>query len=152
MISLTILWEAFRRHFVAILSHFARKAPSCVWQRFCRQATLGCYCMRPVSGDQRALGPLPRSVSRSRKTPASAVTLTGIHRMQDSEGQFPGRLIGRAGVPKERGVWSSQGGRKDKLFSPLHSSGLCNNNVSCLRTVSGKNLANAVMLRCKLRE
>ena len=52
------------------------------------------------------------------------------------ESHFLGRLIGSLGVPKERGVWNSQGGRKDKLFflSP-HSLGLYNNNVSCLRTV-----------------
>ena len=31
--------------------------------------------------------------------------------------QFLGRLIGSLGVPKKRGVWNSQGGRKDKLFS-----------------------------------
>ena len=149
---MTKLWEAFHRHFVTILSHFARKAPSWVWQRFCRQAALCCHWMRPASSDQRALGPLSHSVSRSRKTPVSTVTLTIIHRRQNSEGQFPGRLIGSAGVPKERGVWSSQGGRKDKLSSPLHSSGLYNHNVSCLRTVSGKNLANAVIFRCKLWE
>ena len=35
-------------------------------------------------------------------------------------------------LPKERGVWKSQGGRKDKFFFPLHSLGLYNNNVSCL--------------------
>jgi len=34
--------------------------------------------------------------------------------------QFLGRLIGSLGVPKERGVWNSQGGRKDKLFFLLH--------------------------------
>ena len=28
--------------------------------------------------------------------------------------------------PKERGVWTSQGGGKDKLFFPLHSLGLYN--------------------------
>ena len=33
---------------------------------------------------------------------------------------FPGRLIGSLGVPKERGVWNSQGERKDKLFFFLH--------------------------------
>ena len=50
------------------------------------------------------------------------------------------------GVPKEGGVWNSQGGGKDKLFFPLHSLGLYNNNVSCLRTVSGKKLlANPVI-------
>jgi len=26
-------------------------------------------------------------------------------------------LIGNLGVPKERGVWNSQGGRNDKLFT-----------------------------------
>ena len=31
------------------------------------------------------------------------------------ESQFLGRLIKSPGVPKERGVWNSQGG-KDKLF------------------------------------
>ena len=33
---------------------------------------------------------------------------------------FLGRLIGSLGVPKESGVWNSQGGRKDKLFFFLH--------------------------------
>ena len=33
--------------------------------------------------------------------------------------------ISLSGVPKERGVWNSQGGRKDKRFFPLHSLGLC---------------------------
>jgi len=43
--------------------------------------------------------------------------------------------------------------KKGQTFSPLHSLGLYNNNVSCLRTVSGKNLlANPVILRCKLWE
>ena len=32
------------------------------------------------------------------------------------ESHFLGRLIRSLGVPKERGVWNSQGGRKDKLF------------------------------------
>ena len=65
------------------------------------------------------------------------------------ESHFLGRLIRSLGVPKERGVWNSQGGRKDKLFFPsLHSLGLYNNNVSCLRTVSGLNLlANSVILK-----
>ena len=56
------------------------------------------------------------------------------------ESQFLGKLIGSLGVPKERGVWNSQGGRKDKLFFSPHSLGLYNNNVSCLRTVFGFNL------------
>ena len=57
------------------------------------------------------------------------------------ESQFLGKLIGSLGVPRERGVWNPQGGRKDKLFClSLHSLGLYNNNVSCLRTVFGFNL------------
>ena len=58
-------------------------------------------------------------------------------------------------VPKEREVWNIQGGRKDKLFTffPLHSLGLYNNNVSCLRTFFGLNLlANSVTLKHKLWE
>ena len=55
--------------------------------------------------------------------------------------------------PQGERVWNSQGGRKDKLLFPLHSLGLYNNNVSCLRTVSGLNLlANPVTLKCKLWE
>ena len=70
------------------------------------------------------------------------------------ESHFLGRLIRSLGVPKEQGVWNSQEGRKDKPFFPsLHSLGLYNNNVSCLRTVSGLNpLANSVILKCKLWE
>ena len=36
------------------------------------------------------------------------------------ESQFLGRLIGSLGVPKGRGVWNSQGGKKDKHFFFLH--------------------------------
>ena len=69
------------------------------------------------------------------------------------ESNFLGRLIRCPGVPKERGVWNSQGGRRANFFVPLHSLGLYNNNVSCLRTVSGENLlVNPVFLRCKLWE
>ena len=39
----------------------------------------------------------------------------------EGESHFLGRLIRSLEVPKERGVWNSQGGRKDKLFFPsLH--------------------------------
>ena len=42
---------------------------------------------------------------------------------------------------------------RTNIFFPLHSLGLYNNNVSCLRTVSGKNLlANPVILKCKFWE
>ena len=72
-------------------------------------------------------------------------------RKEGNESHFLGRLIS-LGVRKERGIWNSQGGRKDKFFS-LHSLRLYNNNVSCLRTVSGLNLlANPVILKCKLWE
>ena len=55
-----------------------------------------------------------------------------LKRWEYWESHFLGRLIRSLWVPKERGVWNSQGGRKDKIFSPLHSLGLYNNNVSFL--------------------
>ena len=75
-------------------------------------------------------------------------------RKRGNESHFLGRLLRSLGIPKERGVWNSQGGRKDKLFFPsLHCLGLYNNNVSCLRTGSGLNLlANSVILKFKLWE
>ena len=43
--------------------------------------------------------------------------------------------------------------KKGQIFFLLHSLGLYNNNVSCLRTVSGlKLLANPVILKCILWE
>ena len=62
------------------------------------------------------------------------------------DSHFIDRLIRSLGVLKEKGVWFSEGGRKDKHFFPsLHSLGLYNNIVFCLRTVSGLNLlANSV--------
>ena len=42
-------------------------------------------------------------------------SVLNIHLKWDSH--FLGRLIRSLGVPDERGVWNSQGGRKDKLFS-----------------------------------
>ena len=64
------------------------------------------------------------------------------------------RQVDKSGVPEEeKGVWGSQGGGKDKLFFPLHSLGLYNSNVYCLRTVSGKYLlANPIILNGKLWE
>ena len=96
----------------------------------------------------------PTPVTLLRKPHGQRSFATSSHLKSDSwESQSLGRLIRNPGVPKERGVWNSQGGRKDRLFSPLHSLGLYNNNVSCLRTVSGKNLlANPVILKCKLWE
>ena len=52
----------------------------------------------------------------------------------------------RSGILKEEE-------KTNLFFSSLHSLGLYNNNVSCLRTVSGLNLlANPVILKCKLWE
>ena len=55
------------------------------------------------------------------------------------------------GPQRERGLEFSRRKKGQTFLVPLHSLGLYNNNVSCLRTVSGKNLlANPVILRCKL--
>ena len=53
---------------------------------------------------------------------------------------IPRQIDKKSWDPKERGVWNSQGGIKDIFFFfvPLHSLGLYNNNISCLRTVSEK--------------
>ena len=60
---------------------------------------------------------------------------------------------------KSRGPQGERGSRilkeeeRTNFFVPLYSLELYNNNVSCLRTVSGRNLlANPVILRCKLWE
>ena len=67
------------------------------------------------------------------------------------ESQFLGR---GPRVPKERRVWNTKEEKgQTYYFFPLHSLGLYNNDVSCLRTVSGLNLlANSVILKCKLWE
>ena len=57
------------------------------------------------------------------------------------------------GPQGERGLEFSRRKEGQTFFSPLHSIGLYNNHVSCLRIVSGKNLlANPVIFRCKLWE
>ena len=58
------------------------------------------------------------------------------------------------GPQEERGLEFSRKKKGQTFFFPsLHSLGLYNNNVSCLRTVSGLNLlANSVILKCKLWE
>ena len=56
------------------------------------------------------------------------------------------------GPQGERGLEFSRN-KRQTFFVPLHYLGLYNNNVSRLRTVSGKNLlANPVILRCNLWE
>ena len=66
---------------------------------------------------------------------------------------LPRRVDKKSGGPQgERDLEFSRR-RKGQTFFPLHSLGLYNNNVSCLRTVSGKNLvANPVILKRKLWE
>ena len=66
---------------------------------------------------------------------------------------FP-RQVGKKsrGPQGKRGLEFSRR-RKGQTVFPLHALGLYNNNVSCLRTVSGLNLlANPVILKCKLWE
>ena len=66
---------------------------------------------------------------------------------------FPRQVDRESRGPQgERGLEFSRR-KKEQTFFPLHSLGLYNNNVSCLRTVSGLNFqANPVILRCKLWE
>ena len=57
------------------------------------------------------------------------------------------------GSQGERGLEFSRRKKGQTFFFPLHSLGLYNNNVSCLRTIFGKNLlANAIILKYKLWE
>ena len=57
------------------------------------------------------------------------------------------------GPQGERGLEFSRRKKGQPFFPSLQSLGLYNNNVSCLRTVSGLNLlANSVILKCKLWE
>ena len=60
---------------------------------------------------------------------------------------IPRQVDKKSGGPQgERGLEFSRR-RKGQTFFPLHSLGLYNSNVHCLRTVSGKNLlANPVIL------
>ena len=66
---------------------------------------------------------------------------------------FPRQVDMKSRGPQgERGLEFSRRKKGQYLFVPIHSLGLYNNNVSCLRTVSGKNLclANSVISKCKL--
>ena len=65
---------------------------------------------------------------------------------------FP-RQVGKKsrGPQGERVLEFSRKKKGQTFFSPLHSLRLYNNNVYCLRTVSGKNLlANTIILKNKL--
>ena len=68
---------------------------------------------------------------------------------------IPRQVDKKSGGPQEeRGLEFSRRRKGQKnFFFPPHSLGLYNSNVSCLRTVSGKNLlANPVILKCRLWE
>ena len=66
---------------------------------------------------------------------------------------FPRQVDKKSRRPQgERGLEFSRRKKGQAVF-PLHSLRLYNNNVSCLRTVSGLNLlVNPVILKCKLWE
>ena len=58
---------------------------------------------------------------------------------------FPRQVDKKSRGPQgERGLEFSRRKKGQTFFPSLHSLGLYNNNVSCLRTVSGLNLANLV--------
>ena len=66
---------------------------------------------------------------------------------------IPRQIDKKSGAPRGKGSEILKEEERTNFFSPLHSLGLYNNNVSCLRTVSGVNLlANPVILKCKLWE
>ena len=67
---------------------------------------------------------------------------------------FPRQVNKKSRGPQgERGLEFSGIQERINIFFPLHPLGLYNNNVSCLRTVSGKNiLANPGIFKCKLWE
>ena len=67
---------------------------------------------------------------------------------------FPRQVDKESRGPQgERGLEFSRRKEGQTFFLSPHSLGLYNNNVSCLRTVSGLNLlANSVILKCKLWE
>ena len=73
----------------------------------------------------------------------------GSERLRES---FPRQVDRESRGPQgERGLEFSRR-KKGQTCFPLQSLGLCNSNVSCLRTVSGLNLlANSVILKCKLQ-
>ena len=74
VINLTRLWEAFCRRFETILSHFARRARSWVWQRLCRHATQRAVTGLSLSTVTEDSGPaVLLSVRRSRKIPACSI-------------------------------------------------------------------------------
>ena len=72
----------------------------------------------------------------------------------DMRESFPRQVDKKSRGPQgERGLEFSRRKKGQTFFSSLHSLGLYNKNVFCLRTVSGLNLlANYVIIKCKLWE
>ena len=72
----------------------------------------------------------------------------------DLRESIPRQIDNKSRGPQgERGLEFSRRKKGQTFIFPLHSLGLYNNNVSYLRTVSGKNLqANLVILKYKLWE
>ena len=66
---------------------------------------------------------------------------------------FPRQVDKESRGPQgERGLEFSRRKKGQTFFLSPHSLGLYNNNVSCLRIVSGLNLAKSVILKYKLWE
>ena len=90
------------------------------------------------------LGMYPEKTTIERDTHAPAILRESFPRQVDRESR---------GSQGERGLELSRRKKGQTFFPSLHSLGLYNNNVSCLRTVFGLNLlANSVILKCKLWE
>ena len=84
--------------------------------------------------------------------PGSAASNGRVMTMRES---FPRQIDKESRGPQGERRWEFSWRKKGQtfFFPSLHSLGLDNNNVSCLRTVSGLNLlANSVVLKCKLWE
>ena len=72
----------------------------------------GCVALEQQWGD----APCPRTKEKPQQEGRRCQVAFTI-KPHTWESHFPGRLIRSLGVHKERGVWNSQGGRKDKLLS-----------------------------------
>ena len=86
-------------------------------------------------------------------TPLSLSNIILLKEKRGMRESFPREVDKKSRGPQGEGSGILKKKERTNFFSPLHSLGLYKNNVSCLRTVSGKNLlANPVILKCKLWE